>query len=335
MSSGGDQGAPIRAIPPPADDWDCDFVKDTVDNCPPLGYDDLRHRNPNQLNSDANLPGGDPQGDWCDNDDDADGVSDWADDGLDYFPNRVKWDNCRIVANADQEDVDHNGVGNVCQFDGDRDGAYDSEDNCRDISNADQGDTDGDRVGDACDNDVDGDFVRNGSDNCPRVTNPQVAPDWVQPDADGDGIGTACDADESIPAPAPPVVPPPAAPGTVTVNDRQAPGLTVRVKSTQRLEEVGGGLVVRLSCSEACSAKAEVVVDSKLARRLKLRGTTVVARGTAKVEGAGATYAFVRFDARARKGIWKLKRTPLTLKVAATDPAGNTRRVSARLTLAR
>ena len=61
---------------------------------------------------------------------------------------------------------------------------------------------DGDRNGDACDNDLDGDFVRNAVDNCPTISNPQVAPDWNQPDADSDGIGTACDPTEPVPTPA-------------------------------------------------------------------------------------------------------------------------------------
>jgi len=319
-------------VPPPADDWDCDFVKDEVDNCPPLGYDDLTHRNPDQANADN-----DPLGDWCDNDDDNDGVLDWADGGYDYQPNRVKRDNCRIVSNPDQKDVaPRNGVGDVCQDDVDSDGVFDTDDNCRDDANPDQADMDGDRNGDACDNDLDGDFVRNSVDNCPLITNPQVSPNWIQPDDDGDGIGNACEVAAPppvvvTPAPTPAPLPPPG----VDVNDRQAPRVTVRLGSTQRRDEIEGGLVVRVTCSEACAVKSDLVASKQVAKRLKLRRTSLVASANAKVEAAGTTYAFVRLSARMRRAVFKAKRTPLTLRVAATDPSGNTRRTSERLTFAR
>ncbi len=70
-------------------------------------------------------------------DQDADGVLDAV-------------DNCVAVANADQVDVDGNGVGDECD-DFDRDGRMNSVDNCPDNPNRDQRDEDGDGVGDACD----------------------------------------------------------------------------------------------------------------------------------------------------------------------------------------
>ena len=83
--------------------------------------------------------------DCVDTDDDADGLADDADGsgtagdapcmggattGCD--------DNCPLHQNADQADVDGDGVGDVC-------------DNCVDLDNADQADMDGDGLGDACD----------------------------------------------------------------------------------------------------------------------------------------------------------------------------------------
>lgn len=59
-------------------------------------------------------------------------------------------DNCASISNADQADIDENGLGDACQdFDGD--GIANVRDNCQDIPNAGQADTDGDESGDACD----------------------------------------------------------------------------------------------------------------------------------------------------------------------------------------
>jgi uncharacterized membrane protein len=55
--------------------------------------------------------------------------------------------------------------------DQDADGFFDSGDNCPLVANADQRDLDSDGVGDACDPDLDGDGIANASDNCPSVAN--------------------------------------------------------------------------------------------------------------------------------------------------------------------
>ncbi|MFT7184041.1 MAG: hypothetical protein ACI9QC_000367 [Oceanicoccus sp.] len=59
-------------------------------------------------------------------------------------------DNCIYVVNADQTDVDQNGLGDVCE-DHDGDGIQDGEDNCPDFANKNQKDSDGDGLGDVCD----------------------------------------------------------------------------------------------------------------------------------------------------------------------------------------
>ena len=42
-----------------------------------------------------------------------------------------------------------------------------NQDNCPDVSNAEQQDMDSDGIGDVCDNDIDGDSILNETDNCP------------------------------------------------------------------------------------------------------------------------------------------------------------------------
>jgi Tol biopolymer transport system component/predicted flap endonuclease-1-like 5' DNA nuclease len=77
--------------------------------------------------------------------------------------------------------------------DSDGDGFADPFDNCPAVPNADQADMDANGVGDACDAahgpDVDSDGVPNIADNCQILANPD------QRDTDGDGFGNACDAD--------------------------------------------------------------------------------------------------------------------------------------------
>lgn len=111
------------------------------------------------------------------------GVQDIDEDGI-LDPD----DNCVETPNADQADMDGDGVGDVCD-DSDEDGIFDSEDNCVETPNPDQEDLDGDGIGDACDDDIDGDGILNDDDNCPLVVNPD------QLDTDGDGIGDACSDD--------------------------------------------------------------------------------------------------------------------------------------------
>jgi len=72
------------------------------------------------------------------------------------------------------------------EIDTDLDGVSDLDDNCRLIPNADQSDIDGDQIGDVCDDDMDGDGYDDYWDECEGPAVNWVQSDWTL-DRDGDG----------------------------------------------------------------------------------------------------------------------------------------------------
>ncbi|MGI0117183.1 thrombospondin type 3 repeat-containing protein [Zooshikella sp. RANM57] len=73
-------------------------------------------------------------------------------------------DNCRFIPNPEQEDIDGDGIGLLCdktKDDIDGDGVKNNFDNCPETHNEDQNNIDGDSFGDACDDDIDDDGLKN------------------------------------------------------------------------------------------------------------------------------------------------------------------------------
>jgi hypothetical protein len=88
-------------------------------------------------------------------------------------------DNCIQIVNADQKDIDNDGLGDACDDDIDGDGKPNASDNCPYVYNPNQEDMDADGIGDVCDDDVDGDGISN-KDEIAQGTSP------TNPDTDGD-----------------------------------------------------------------------------------------------------------------------------------------------------
>jgi Thrombospondin type 3 repeat len=281
---------------------------------------------------------------------------------------RDEFDNCPQARNADQSDVDRDGLGDKCDPDADADGDPNAADNCPLVANPGQED-DGPEgnpnngLGDACDRDSDGDTHADPLDNCPAVANANQADfdgddtgdacdvdndddgvfdavdncrftyNFDQADADRDGRGSACDDSELGFRPGDERGPSGDDP---RANDRRPPRVRLSVARAQRLAELGTGVAVKVRCSEACALEAELTVDRSAARRLGLgRRARTVAAGTAALAGRGTTYVFLRFKRGATARLARMATVPARLSLTAADDFGNDRTSRKRVQIRR
>lgn len=147
-------------------DADGDGVCGDVDSCP--GGNDNENADGDALPDFCDVCPIDP-----DNDADGDGVCGDV-------------DNCPIIANDNQNDIDGDNIGDVCDNDIDGDTVLNDNDNCPYDVNTGQTDTDNDGAGDVCDDDIDGDGVLDADDACVPTPLGEVV------NADGCSISELC-----------------------------------------------------------------------------------------------------------------------------------------------
>jgi len=127
---------------------------------------------------------GDGIDDITDEDDDGDGIQD-----VDEL-------------SANLRDTDNDGEINYTDTDDDNDTILDVDDNCKLVSNIGQANLDGDSFGDVCDDDVDGDAILNESDfdddndGVPDLEDSAKYDPLIAGDLDGDGIDDITDEDD-------------------------------------------------------------------------------------------------------------------------------------------
>jgi hypothetical protein len=160
---------------------------------------------------------------------------------------------------------------------------------------------------------VGNDDVRARDGNAEQITCGLGTGDKAQVDGN-DIVGSDCEAIDKPPTPGP---------GKPRISGKR----TIRAIAAK-------GLTVTVDCPAACNVTAELRVDKKTARKLKLGRSRVLARGKKAITKAGRAKVVVKVVRKARKRFKRMKRVTVTLKTKTTM-AGKTTRTSRKLRLKR
>lgn len=119
--------------------------------------------------------------------------------------------------------------------------------------------------------------------------------------------------------------------------DTVRPSLTVQTGERGLRDLIRRGLPLTASCSEFCRLRARLVLSGTSSRRAKLsRGRPVeIGRVTGKARAGATARLRVRVSLLARKRMARLRAAKVTLRISATDLAGNSRGVRRVFTLRR
>jgi hypothetical protein len=165
----------------------------------------------------------------------------------------------------------------------------------------------------------------------------------VEPDADHDGYGDetqdGCPTKTGTHEQCPAVTPAPdtsAVPAAVPAADKTPPIASAAFKRSYKLRwALKRGIAGSVTSNEAGKVTGRATIGLRIARRLGLRRSVRVASGDASIASPGKVSLKLAFGRRARRKLAVATKVKLTLRLAATDSAGNATSIVRNITLKR
>jgi hypothetical protein len=104
--------------------------------------------------------------------------------------------------------------------------------------------------------------------------------------------------------------------------DVQAPAFSATAGTARKV--LKKGVKIKANCSEACSVNAQLRIDAKTAKKLKLgKKAIVIGKGAALSSKAGKLTIPVKLNAKGRKALKRARSVKASVTLRATDHAGN------------